>query len=116
MTRRNCETCAVNQHHAAAEIRRLKVENQRLQDRLFAVDHEEIQRAEARKLARPVMGLAEYVSQPGAYAALLRSVGANVGLHGSVSEIQEQAARAVRSTLGQVGVRVDHQATFTLGG
>ena len=48
------ESCVVQLHHACAEICRLRAEVRRLQDRLFVIDHEEIERSVSRP-PRPLL-------------------------------------------------------------
>lgn len=101
------------QHHLAAEIQRLSAENQKLHERLLAIDHEEIERSrprpqprrrpQSRRRRRPTSPLGAILPQVDPHA-LIRAVAEDVGLYGSAAEIEQQAARAARSALGPLGV------------
>ena len=114
MIRRSSESCPVLQHHLSAEVQRLSAENQKLLDRLLAIDHEEIERSrplpQPRRRPRPAAPIETDLSQADAYPAPLRAMGASVGLYGSAAAIEEQAA--ARSALGPVEAFVEREATL----
>ena len=108
----------MNVEHESVSLaaRRRAAERRQRRDRqLLAAEREAAVARRAPTRRRRPTPLRPLGAQLGAYQAMIREVAANVGLYGSTSEIQRQAALAIAAAdrhLGPLGKLMDRQATL----